>query len=358
MAEHDGDKTHEPTPYRRQKAREEGNVVLSRDLASSILLLVALLALGGLGEGLITLLGRLVREQLAGEAWLAFEPQDAAHRTMQIAAGVAGGLLPILGVILAAAVTVNLAQVGFLFLPEKLGLDWNRINPLNNWSRIFSMTGAVNLVMGLLKMGVVATVAVYTLWDEWPRVLELAGEEPTTIALYLASISYWTSVKIAVSLVIIAVLDYGYLWWKNEQDLKMTTQEIKEEMKEHQGDPQIAARRKALHKQMAMRRLSTEVPKADVVVTNPTELAIALQYDPETMAAPIVVAKGAGIIAQRIRRLALESNIPVVERKPLAQALYKLVDIGKPVPADQYAAVAEVIRYVYQLKGKKLPVAA
>lgn len=358
MAEHDGDKTHEPTPYRRQKAREEGNVVLSRDLASAILLLVALLAIGSLGNSLITLLGKLLREQLAGEAWITFNTQDAAHRTMQIGAGVAGGLLPILGIILGTAIAVNLAQVGFLFLPDKLGLDWNRINPLNNWSRIFSITGAVNLGMGLLKMSVVATVAVYTLWDEWPRVLQLAAEDPTTIALYLATISYWTSIKIAVALVVIAVLDYGYLWWKNEQDLKMTTQEIKEEMKEHQGDPQIAARRKALHKQMAMRRLTTEVPKADVIVTNPTELAIALQYDPETMAAPIVVAKGAGLIAQRIRRLALENNIPVVERKPLAQSLYKLVDVGKPVPADQYAAVAEVIRYVYQLKGKKLPAAA
>lgn len=332
--------------------------MLSRDLASALLLLVALWAIGSLGNGLITELGKLVREQLSGEAWVVFEPQDATHRTMQIAAGVAGSLLPILGIILAAAIVANLAQVGFLFLPDKLGLDWQRINPLNNWSRIFSITGSVHLMMGILKMIVVATVAIYNLWNEWPRILALTAEDPGTIGLFLASLSYWLSIKIAVALVIIALLDYGYLWWKNEQDLKMTTHEIKEEMKEQQGDPQIAARRKMLQKQMAMRRLTTEVPKADVIVTNPTELAIALKYDPDTMAAPIVVAKGAGPLAQRIRRLALESNIPVVERKPLAQSLYKLVDIGKPVPADQYAAVAEVIRYVYQLKGKRLPTAA
>ncbi len=131
--------------------------------------------------------------------------------------------------------------------------------------------------------------------------------------------------------------------------------EIREEMRNVQGDPQIIARRRAIQRQMVLNRISSSVPKADVVVTNPTELAIAIQYDPEEMAAPVVVAKGAGVLAQRIRKLALESNIPVVERKPLAQLLYKEVDVNKPIPSESYAAVAEVLAYVYQLKGKKLP---
>ena len=135
----------------------------------------------------------------------------------------------------------------------------------------------------------------------------------------------------------------------------MTHQEVRDEMKKLQGDPQIIARRRAVQRQMVLNRIKSAVPKADVVVTNPTELAVAIQYDPEKMAAPIVVAKGAGVLAQRIRRLALENNIPIVERKPLAQLLYKDVDIGKPVPTESYAAVAEVLAYVYQLKGKKLP---
>jgi flagellar biosynthetic protein FlhB len=135
----------------------------------------------------------------------------------------------------------------------------------------------------------------------------------------------------------------------------MTTQEMKEEAKTQQGDPQIMAKRKQIQRQMAMQKLSTTIPKADVIVTNPTELAIALQYDYEKMAAPMVLAKGAGVLAQRIRRLALESNVPIVERKELARTLYADVEIGQPVPAEQYAAVAEVIRYIYQLKGKKLP---
>jgi flagellar biosynthetic protein FlhB len=135
----------------------------------------------------------------------------------------------------------------------------------------------------------------------------------------------------------------------------MTHQEIREEMKNLQGDPQIVARRRAIQRQMALNRIAGAVPMADVVVTNPTELAVAIQYEPDEMAAPIVVAKGAGVLAQRIRRLALEHNIPIVERKPLAQLLYKEVDVGRPIPTESYAAVAEVLAYVYQLKGKKLP---
>ncbi|CAN0373485.1 unnamed protein product, partial [Ectocarpus sp. 4 AP-2014] len=157
------------------------------------------------------------------------------------------------------------------------------------------------------------------------------------------------------ALLILALADLAFQRWKHEQDLKMTAQEMKEEMKNLQGDPEIAARRRQVQRQMAQARIGTDVPKADVVVTNPTELAVALQYDPDTMAAPVVLAKGAGVLAQRIRRLALENSVPIVERKPLAQLLYKEVDVNHPVPSDSYAAVAEVLAYVYQLKGKKPP---
>ncbi|MDZ7619611.1 MAG: EscU/YscU/HrcU family type III secretion system export apparatus switch protein, partial [Patescibacteria group bacterium] len=155
--------------------------------------------------------------------------------------------------------------------------------------------------------------------------------------------------------VILALLDYAYQKWKHEQDLRMTTQEVREEMKNLEGDPQVMARRRQVQRELARQRLEGAVPKADVVVTNPTELAVAIQYDPTTMAAPIVVAKGAGILAQRIRQIALENGIPVVERKPLAQALYREVDVNHPVPKEKYAAVAEVLAYVYQLQGKKIP---
>jgi flagellar biosynthetic protein FlhB len=156
-------------------------------------------------------------------------------------------------------------------------------------------------------------------------------------------------------LFVLAIFDYAFQKWKHEQDLKMTHREVLDEMKNMQGDPQIIARRRAVQRQMALNRVGDKVPKADVIVTNPTELAVAIQYKPDEMRAPIVVAKGAGVIAQRIRRLALENNIPVIERKPLAQLLYKEVEVNHPVPDSSYAAVAEVLAYVYQLQGRKLP---
>lgn len=355
MAEEFGDKTHEATPYRRQKAREEGQVVKSQDLASAALLMAAILVLGYFGRGLADFLAALVKDYLGGEAWLTSDVASSSQELLRIGAGLAMYLLPILGLLLLAAILVQVGQVGFLFLPEKLALDPKRINPLSNFGRIFSLTSAVHLGFGLFKVGLILLVALWSLWQERGRLTGLVDLSAAEIAGYLFDLTFWTGVKIAGALLVLAVLDYGYLFWKHEQDLRMTSQELREELKQQQGDPQIASRRKQVQRQLVLNRLSSTVPKADVVVTNPTELAIALRYDYEKMAAPVVIAKGAGLLAQRIRRLALENNVPVIERKELARALYKFVDVNHPVPSEQYAAVAEVIRYVYQLKGKKLP---
>jgi len=160
---------------------------------------------------------------------------------------------------------------------------------------------------------------------------------------------------IAASLLVLGVAEYGFQWWRYEEDLKMSDQELRDEMKESNGNPQLLAKRKQIQRQMMMQRINTEVPKADVIATNPTELAIAISYDPETMIAPIVIAKGAGLVAQKIRKIGLEHGVPIVERKELAQFLYKNVEVGAAIGIDQYQAVAEVLRYVYQLKGKPMP---
>jgi len=355
MADEFGDKTHEATPYRRQQAREEGQVVRSQDLASAGLLIAGLLVLWYFSRGVAELLGRLTTDHLGGEAWLTIDSQTAVQHTLLLTTRLAFAVLPILGLLLIGAIAAHMGQFGFLYLPEKLALDWQRLNPLSNYSRIFSPTSFVHLGFGLLKVLLIATVAGIAFWGERAKLMGLSDQSPAEIGTYLLSVLLWTSLKIGASLAVLALFDYGYQYWKHEQDLRMTTQEMKEEVKQQQGDPQIAARRKQVQRQMVLRRLSTTVPKADVIVTNPTELAIALQYDPEKMAAPTVIAKGAGVLAQRIRRLGLENSVPIVERKELARALYAGVEIGQQVPAEQYAAVAEVIRYVYQLKRKPLP---
>lgn len=352
-----GDKSHEATPYRRQQAREEGQVVRSQDLASAALLIGGLLAIWYFGGGLADFFGRLASDYLSGNAWLAIDSQTTVHEAASLAWRLATAVLPLLALLMLAAIVAQMGQFGFLYLPQKVALDWQRINPLPNAQRIFSLTSVVHLGFGLLKVSLIVGVAAWSLWAERSRIMNLAEQSPPEIAVYLLSTLLWTSLKIGGALAALAVFDYGYQFWKHEQDLKMTTQELKDEIKTQQGDPQIAARRKQVQREMALHRLSSVVPRADAIVTNPTELAIALQYDPEKMAAPIVIAKGAGVLAQRIRRLGLENSVTIVERKELARALYANVEIGQPVPAEQYAAVAEVIRYVYLLKNKKLPTA-
>jgi len=357
VAEFDGDKQHDATPHRRQQAREEGQVARSQDLASAALLLVGLLALLYWGHDLALYFGRLFHDSLAGDGWRSLNRDELASWWLATAASLAWAIVPLLGLITLAAIAVNLGQVGFLWLPQKVAVDWNHVNPLTNAQRLFSLPSLVRLSFGVFKVLIVTGVAAWSLWTEHAQLMSLADLEAPQVAAYLSSVTLWTCVKIAAALFLLAVIDYGYQWWKQEQDLKMTTQEMREELKEQQGDPQILARRRQIHRQMVYSKIATAVPKADVVVTNPTELAIAIQFDIDTMSAPVVLAKGAGAVAQRIRRLALEHHVPIVERKELAQALYKTVDVGKQIPVEQYAAVAEVLRYVYQLKGKKLPTA-
>ncbi len=357
MPDADNDRSQEPTPHRRQKAREEGSVARSHDLVSAALLLAGAGALLGLGGGLVHFLAGYTQDQLGGNPWLRADLDLAASHTYGLARGLARTLLPILGALLATAVAMNLFQVGFLFLPQKIGLDLARVDPLAGLRRTFSLANVVRLGFGLFKVAVIGVVAAMALRNELPAVLGLAQRSVPEIAAYLGQVLVWTTLKIGLALVVLAILDYGFQWWRHEQDLRMTPQEVREEMRNLEGDPHIRARRRAVQRQLVMNRLSQAVPKADVVVTNPTELAVAIQYDPKTMAAPVVVAKGAGILAQRIRQLALKHGIPVIERKPLAQALYREVEVGRSIPQDKYAAVAELLAYVYRLKGKKFTAA-
>jgi len=355
MPEQHGDKSQEATPHRRQQAREEGQVAKSQDLASAVMLILGLLCLLMLGGGLIDYLGQYARAQLGGGPWLSADVDFAVAEWNQVLWGLARYLLPLFGLLFLGAVLVNVMQIGFLFLPANAAPDISRLDPLRGLRRIFSTSNLVRLVFSIFKLCVIGTVAFVCLYQQRHAILGMTAMSVPEIALFLVQLLFWTAMKIAVALLILAILDYGFQRWKYEQDIKMTPQEVREELRNLEGDPQIIARRRVVQRQLAVARLSSAVPKADVVITNPTELAIAIQYEPQTMAAPIVVAKGAGLVAERIRKLALEHGIPIVEKKPLAQALFKEVEINHPIPQDKYAAVAEVLAYVYQLQGKSIP---
>jgi flagellar biosynthetic protein FlhB len=317
--------------------------------------MLAVLLLILLGGGVITFCANVMRRQLGDVPHLVASQETLFHEWLGISTGIAGVVLPILGLMMVGGILTNILQVGFLWVPERLAPDWSRLSPLAGLQRIFSLTGTMRLGFGLVKVVVVSVVATAVLWQRWDDVLRAGALDIAPLGRFLIDVAQETLLWTGLALLILAVFDFALHRWKHEQDLRMTHQEVREEMKNLQGDPQIVARRRAIQRQMVLNRIASSVPKADVVVTNPTELAVAIQYEPNEMAAPVVVAKGAGVIAQRIRRLALEHNIPIVERKPLAQLLYKEVDIGKPIPTQSYAAVAEVLAYVYQLKGKKMP---
>jgi flagellar biosynthetic protein FlhB len=355
MPDQEGDKSQEATPHRRQQAREQGQVAKSQDLGSAVLLMVGLMCVLLLGGGLLDFLGEYSRRQLGGDAWLSADPSFATGECNETLSALARTVLPIFGILLVGAVGINVLQIGFLFLPEKLAPDLTRLDPLKGLRRLFSLNNAARLAFGIFKILVIALVAFLSLYQHRDTILGLSGMAVPEIAQYLVEILLWTAVKIGLALFVLALLDYGFQRWKYEQDIRMTPREVREEMKNLEGNPEVIARRRQVQRQLALSRLSEAVPKADVVITNPTELAVAVQYEPQTMAAPIVVAKGAGVLAQRIRKLALEHGIPIVEKKPLAQALYRDVEINHPIPEDKYAAVAEVLAYVYQLQGKAIP---
>jgi len=318
-------------------------------------LLVGMVILLLSGAALIDFLGNYTLEQLGGQPRLVADADVFVADWNALVWGLARHLLPILALVMLAAIVVNVAQVGFLFLPARIAPDLSRLSPMRGFGRLFSTASVARLAFGLLKIVVVAAVAFASFYNERETILSLAALSAPQIAVYLLEILTWTTIRVALALVVLALLDYAFQRWKHEKDLMMTPQEVREEMKNLEGDPQVVARRRAVQRQLAMNRLSDAVPKADVVIADAAASAVAVRYDPDSPSAPLVVAKGAGPIAERIRSLALRHAIPIVENSPLARALFGDVEINRPIPQSHYTAVAEVLAQVYLLKGKELP---
>jgi flagellar biosynthetic protein FlhB len=256
-----------------------------------------------------------------------------------------------LGVML-IAIVVNVTQVGLHLHMKKLQPNLGALNPLRGLSRLFKGQGIAHLVMGILKMTLVALMAYSAVHGRLKQIV--GAEQLSHVQMFKlgGAVLYSIGIRVGLLLLVLALIDYAWQRWQFEQSLKMTKQEVKEEMRRMEGDPKIKMRRRQIAQQMAQKKLKKDVPTADVVITNPTEYAIALKYDEDTMHAPRVVAKGQGLMAKRIRELAIEAGIPILERKPLARALYKLVEAGQEIPEEFYSAVAEILAYVYELSGK------
>jgi flagellar biosynthetic protein FlhB len=353
MADDFGDKTEAPTPKRRQEAREQGNIARSPDLTAAVLLLSVIVMLDWYGPGLFGALKVVMAETLGGAPLQSRDAGGVIGALLPALRTVAGALAPLLIGVCIVAVIVNLAQVGLFFNTKRLQPQLSALNPLKGMNKIFmGRDGLIHLAMSVLKLAVVGFVAYTAVHGRLMQILSAQRLEFVQVFGMGAEIVYSIGLRIGAALLVLAILDYAYQRWNTEQKLKMSKQEIKEEMRRMEGDPQIKSRRRQLAMQRITQGIRANVPTADVVVTNPTHFAIALKYDSQTMHAPRVVAKGTDLLAMQIRAVAAENGIPILERPPLARALYRLVDVGHEIPEQFYSAVAEILAYVYELSGR------
>ena len=353
MAEEAGDKTEAPTPRRRAEAREQGNIARSPDLVAAALLIGIMYTLSATGPGLMRALKALMAEVLSLDVLGNSSTHDVFRMCLLMVKAIGGAMAPLLAVAVAIAILVNLFQVGLFFSTKRLQPNIAALNPFKGIGKLFGGgQGFGHLVLNLIKVSLLALTA-YSAIHGRIKDIVLAQQLSFLQSFGLgAAIVYSIAIRVGMLLLVLAIIDYAYQRYRIEKSLKMTKQEVKEEMRRMEGDPQIKQRRRQIAVQRVMQRIKKDVPTADVVVTNPTHFAIALKYEAGAMHAPRVIAKGADLIALRIREIAAANGIPIVERPPLARSLYKLCEVGQEIPEQFYATVAEILAYVYELSGR------
>jgi flagellar biosynthetic protein FlhB len=314
-----------------------------------------MLMLNWYGNGVVAALHALMKELLSIE-WIASGTETISPTVLSALIRIGLAMAPLLIGIVIAAILVNLVQVGLFFSPKRLQPRVEALNPFKGLGRLLGRgNGFAALAMNLVKLSLVGYVAYGAINARMGMILKAQELSYLQIFVLAGSILYSIAIRIGLVLLILAIIDYAYQRWRNERQLKMTKQEVKDEMRRMEGDPQIKQRRRQIAMQIAHQRLKKDVPTADVIVTNPTEFAVALKYDQGAMHAPRLIAKGQGLMAKRIREIAIANGVPILERKPLARALFKLVEVGQEIPEQFYSAVAEILAYVYELSGRARP---
>ncbi len=359
MAEDLGERTQAPSSRKREEARDRGQVARSTDFGAGLDLVAAFI--------LLLVFGAPLTAGLAGLLRYVLDDRDSGKMLRSDGAGGSGGIgdlcwwvaqqsvmvaAPIIGILFLITLIAHIVQVGWHPTLQPLMPKLDRLSPLGGLQRIFGTRNTVRTILGVLKIILIGAVVIGVATSEWERIVALSQLEIRAVwTVLLAIITRLLTWTLAV-MFIMGVADFAYQRWQLTKDLMMTRQESREEHKSMEGDPEIRGRRLKIARQIALQRLHSSVPKANVIVTNPTHYAVALQYDAKTMAAPKVVAKGADFMAMRIREIAAAHKIPVVERPPLARALYSGVPVGKQIKPEYYEAVAEILAYVYRLQGK------
>lgn len=346
------EKTEPATPKKRQEARQKGQVAKSMELPGAFILFFSFLA--------FAMFGPFFKERIVRLFSVTFYDYMLQDLTIDNVTSIFGtlvyqGLLaisPLLLITMLIAILGNYVQIGFIFSGAPLMMKFDKLNPIEGAKRIFSLRSVAEFLKSMLKLAVIGVVAYLTLWGERGHIVSLASMPLENILSYAAEITLSLGLKIGLILVVLAIFDYMFQRYEYEKSLRMSKQDIKDEYKKSEGDPLIKSKIREKQRRMAMARMMQEVPKADVVITNPTHFAVALQYDTSMMEAPTVIAKGQDYLALKIKDIAREHHIVTMENKPLARALYKQAEIGESIPNDLFQAVAEVLAYVYRIKGK------
>ena len=352
MSGSSGEKTEKATPKKRRDEREKGNVMRSQDFATSVVLLGMFGMLRLTAPFMGRNMQRIISDSIPGVSTR--QGVLTIHDLMTFFGDLLPVMISVMGPVflfaVLAAALVNVLQTGFLFTTKTLEVKADRLNPVNGAKRIFSSRIVAEMVKSIAKIAIVL-ISVYQVFTaDISRIAALLSYDIGTATSMLADLIFGLAFRVAIILVILAIFDYIYQWWKYEKDLRMTKQEVKDEYKNMEGSPQNKGRIRRIQREMSMQRMMQDVPQADVVVTNPTHYAVALRYQPQQDAAPVVLAKGQDLVARRIKEIAAEHDIVQVENVMLARSLYAYCDIGQQIPAELYSAVAEVLAYVARLK--------
>lgn len=347
----EGEKTEKPTPKKRKDTRDKGQVVKSREINSALLILIGFVGLKFLGKSIYNTLSTFSTStftNLIVERNI-FTIGDLKVFFIDVIVILFKAVGPILVITFVIGLVVNYMQVGFLFSTKSIQFKLSRINPIDGFKKIFSIKSLVELIKSMIKIFLIGYVCFSYAKKEVVNIYKLYDMDIINIVKYIGSMITSIAIRVSILLIVVGVLDYFYQKWEFDKNIKMTKQEIKEENKQSEGDPQVKGKIKEKQRQMAMSRMMADVPKADVIITNPTHYAIALRYDKDKYDAPFVLAKGVDLIAQNIKKIGKEKEVPIVENKPLARSLYDSVEIGQIIPEELFQAVAEVLAYIYSL---------
>ncbi len=360
MAEDTGDKTEAPTPRRRMESRNKGQIARSQDLNAAVMLLASFMGLALFGPRIWVDLIAIMHESLDARVYPA--PDQPIVIGIANLRRIGMALAPFFGTVFIVGLTVLYAQVGWLITFDPLTPNLGKLNPVNGFKRLFSPHSLVQLAQNMLKLFLIVGVAWLTIRSMTSRITHAYGLDFIAVLPFASGLVFNLGVRLLIILLLLAFIDYIYQRYRHEKQLKMTKEEVKEEMKRMEGDPVVKRRRREVQMKLATQRARTVVPQADVIVANPTHFAVALKYDAETMIAPKVIAKGVDFLALKIREIAAEAGVPVVEKPLLARSLYAEVDVGQEVPEKFYRLVAEVLAYVFEmananLKPRPVPVA-